>query len=55
LGKISKEQRAGVFNVRATSLINPNFTEYTKNCGIFRLQVLDQNLLAAAMKLLIEQ
>ncbi|MEM7345317.1 MAG: thiamine pyrophosphate-binding protein [Chloroflexota bacterium] len=33
LGKISKEQRAGVYPVWQTSLHNPNFAEYAKLCG----------------------
>ncbi len=33
LGKISKEQRAGEWEVWQTSLHNPNFAEYAKLCG----------------------
>ncbi|MCB0165568.1 MAG: thiamine pyrophosphate-binding protein, partial [Anaerolineae bacterium] len=33
LGKISKEQRAGRFQVWQTSLHNPNFAEYANLCG----------------------
>ena len=33
LGKISKEQRAGNWDVWQTSLQNPNFAEYAKLCG----------------------
>lgn len=33
LGKISKEQRAGNWDVWQTSLKNPNFAEYAKLCG----------------------
>jgi pyruvate oxidase len=33
LGKISKEQRAGHFEVWQTSLHNPNFAEYARLCG----------------------
>jgi thiamine pyrophosphate-dependent acetolactate synthase large subunit-like protein/nitrite reductase/ring-hydroxylating ferredoxin subunit len=33
LGKISKEQRAGHFEVWQTSLHNPNFAEYAQLCG----------------------
>ena len=33
LGKISKEQRAGRFQVWQTGLSNPNFAEYAKLCG----------------------
>lgn len=33
LGKITKEQRAGEWEVWQTSLHNPNFAEYAKLCG----------------------
>jgi pyruvate oxidase len=33
LGKISKEQRAGEFDVWQTTLNNPNFAEFAKSCG----------------------
>jgi thiamine pyrophosphate-dependent acetolactate synthase large subunit-like protein len=33
LGKISKEQRAGEWEVWQTSLQNPDFSEYAKLCG----------------------
>lgn len=33
LGKISKEQKAGKWNVWQTSLHNPNFAEFADNCG----------------------
>ncbi len=33
LGKISKEQRAGEFDVWKTSLSNPNFAEFANSCG----------------------
>jgi pyruvate oxidase len=33
LGKISKEQRAGDWQVWQTSLHNPNFADYARNCG----------------------
>ena len=33
LGKISKEQRAGEWDVWQTSLHNPNFARYADNCG----------------------
>ncbi len=33
LGKISKEQRAGDWEVWQTSLHNPDFAEYAKLCG----------------------
>src|SRR4029079_18462978 len=33
LGKISKEQRAGEWDVWQTSLHNPDFAAYARNCG----------------------
>ena len=44
LGKISKEQRAGNWDVWATSLHNPNFSKFYKNCGAWgeRVESFDQ-------------
>lgn len=39
LGKISKEQRDSQWQVWQTSLKNPNFANYAKNCGGFGIQV----------------
>lgn len=39
LGKISKEQRAGNWEVWQTSLHNPDFFEYAQNCGGFGVRV----------------
>jgi pyruvate oxidase len=39
LGKISKEQRAGEWDVWQTSLRNPNFAAYAENCGAMGLRV----------------
>ncbi len=39
LGKISKEQRAGLFDVWQTSLHNPNFAEFATNCGALGIRV----------------
>lgn len=39
LGKISKEQRAGEWDVWQTSLHNPNFAEYAQLCGGFGIRV----------------
>lgn len=50
LGKISKEQRAGEFDVWATQLVNPNFAEYAKGCGALGIQVTERSQLAAAME-----
>ena len=38
LGKISKEQRAGEFDVWATDLVNPNFSAYANSCGALALE-----------------
>ena len=52
LGKITKEQRAGEFDVWQTSLHNPDFAAYAELCGAFGVRVdhrdqLDEALLAA--------
>ena len=39
LGKISKEQRAGHWKVWQTSLQNPNFSDFAKDCGGFGIRV----------------
>ena len=39
LGKISKEQRAGQWDVWQTTLHNPNFTEYARLCGAMGVRV----------------
>ena len=39
LGKISKEQRAGEWEVWQTQLHNPNFAEYAENCGALGIRV----------------
>jgi pyruvate oxidase len=39
LGKISKEQLAGEWNVWQTSLHNPNFSVYAENCGALGIRV----------------
>src|SRR5262249_30560037 len=41
LGKISKEQRAGEWEVWQTSLHNPDFSAYARNCGAFGVRVTD--------------
>ena len=50
LGKISKEQRAGEFDVWATDLHNPNFAEYANSCGALGIRVTDAAELDAAMQ-----
>jgi pyruvate oxidase len=39
LGKISKEQRAGEFDVWKTRLHNPNFAEFAQSCGALGIRV----------------
>jgi thiamine pyrophosphate-dependent acetolactate synthase large subunit-like protein/nitrite reductase/ring-hydroxylating ferredoxin subunit len=39
LGKISKEQRAGDWDVWQTSLHNPDFAAYAENCGALGIRV----------------
>lgn len=49
LGKISKEQRAGNFDVWQTSLVNPNFAEFARSCGAWGKQVTTKEELKDAM------
>ena len=49
LGKISKEQRAGEWDVWQTSLHNPNFAEYAKLCGALGIRVTGKDLLDDAI------
>jgi len=50
LGKISKEQRAGEFDVWQTDLVNPNFCEYVTSCGARGWQVTEADQLDQAMQ-----
>ncbi len=50
LGKISKEQRAGEWNVWQTSLSNPNIAEYVSNCGGLGIRVEEQSQLDDAIE-----
>ncbi len=50
LGKISKEQRAGEFDVWKTSLSNPNFAQYAESCGAWGKRVKEEGDLEAAIK-----
>lgn len=50
LGKISKEQRAGEFDVWATDLHNPNFSEYANSCGALGIRVEKKDDLDEAMQ-----
>lgn len=49
LGKITKEQRAGHWDVWQTSLHNPNFAEYANNCGAVGIRVTNQDDLDRAL------
>jgi len=49
LGKITKEQRAGMFEVWQTSLHNPEFADYARICGAFGVRVTDASQLADAL------
>ena len=49
LGKISKEQRAGHWNVWQTSLVNPNFADYAINCGGWGKRITDKSELDATL------
>lgn len=55
LGKISKEQRAGEFDVWKTSLSNPNFSEYAISCGAWGKRVEKESNLEIAMQELFDQ
>ncbi|WP_190811358.1 thiamine pyrophosphate-binding protein [Flagellimonas sp. S3867] len=50
LGKISKEQRAGEFDVWKTSLSNPNFAEFAQSCGAWGKRIENQEDLETGMK-----
>lgn len=54
LGKISKEQRAGEWDVWQTDLVNPNFAEYANSCGGFGVVVKEKSELESAMKKVLE-
>lgn len=49
LGKISKEQRAGEWEVWQTSLVNPDFAEYARLCGALGITVRSIDELDAAL------
>ena len=50
LGKISKEQRAGEWNVWKTTLSNPNIAEYVNSCGGLGIRVERAEDLVGAME-----
>ena len=49
LGKISKEQRAGSFDVWQTALVNPDFAEFARSCGALGIGVTDRSQLGDAL------
>ncbi|MBX2820039.1 MAG: Rieske 2Fe-2S domain-containing protein [Rhodothermaceae bacterium] len=50
LGKISKEQRSGEWDVWQTSLHNPNFSKYARLCGALGIRVTDREELDSALE-----
>jgi len=54
LGKISKEQRAGRWDVWQTSLHNPNFAQFAENCGALGIRVTDRAQLDEAIQRAVE-
>jgi pyruvate oxidase len=50
LGKISKEQKAGNWDVWQTSLVNPSFAEYAELCGATGIRVTKPEEIEAAIK-----
>lgn len=50
LGKISKEQRTDHLEVWQTSLHNPDFAEYARNCGALGIRVQKRNDLDEALE-----
>jgi pyruvate oxidase len=49
LGKISKEQQAGDWEVWQTSLHNPDFSNYAQLCGAYGIRVTDASQLHGAL------
>jgi thiamine pyrophosphate-dependent acetolactate synthase large subunit-like protein len=50
LGKISKEQRAGEWEVWQTSLHNPDFSRYAELCGALGIRVTEASQLDGAIE-----
>ena len=50
LGKITKEQRAGEWDVWQTQLHNPNFAEYAELCGALGIRVVEASELDGALE-----
>ena len=55
LGKISKEQRAGEFDVWQTSLTNPDFAAFARSAGAWGKQARTQAEMEAGMEELFAQ
>ncbi len=54
LGKISKEQRAGEWDVWATDLVNPDFAAYAELCGARGFRVSTREALEPALRAALE-
>ena len=50
LGKISKEQAAGEWDVWQTKLHNPNFAEYANSCGALGIRITRKDEVHRAMQ-----
>jgi thiamine pyrophosphate-dependent acetolactate synthase large subunit-like protein len=50
LGKISKEQRAGAWEVWQTDLTNPNIADYVSSCGGLGVRVTEPAALESALE-----
>jgi len=50
LGKISKEQRAGKWDVWQTALHNPNFAKFAESCGALGVRVTEKGQLDEALQ-----
>ncbi|MEE8248940.1 MAG: thiamine pyrophosphate-dependent enzyme, partial [Gammaproteobacteria bacterium] len=55
LGKISKEQRVGKWEVWQTSLHNPSFAKYADLCGALGVEVTEANQLDGALEAALAQ
>ena len=54
LGKKSKEQRSGEFDVWQTDLHNPNFSQFAENCGALGVRVTEKEDLEAGLRKILE-
>lgn len=54
LGKISKEQRAGNFDVWQTDMVNPDFAAFAEACGALGMKVSDSSQVDEAMQTLMK-